>query len=86
MPTEYDPFRGYETADKSEAAEAPEVEKTEQPQPQQDEVKSGTSREVLNWVGDDKERAQRALDKEQASDKPRSTLIRELNEVLEKDE
>jgi hypothetical protein len=87
MPTDYDPFRGYfENGQKPEAAKAPDAGEPEKPQePQQEEVKSGTSREVLGWVGDDKDRARRALEKEQASDKPRSTLIRELNEVLEED-
>jgi hypothetical protein len=38
---------------------------------------------VLAQVGDDKGRARTALDKEQASDKPRSTLVDALNKIID---
>jgi hypothetical protein len=67
----------------------PEQSEPEQSEPGQSEsedepVPAGTTAEILAWVGDDKERAQRALDKEQADDKPRAGLTGELKEVLEK--
>lgn len=36
---------------------------------------------VLAWVGDDPERAKEALDAEQAKDKPRSTLVKQLEKT-----
>jgi hypothetical protein len=42
------------------------------------EVPNGTTQEVLDWVGDDKARAQSALDAENAKSSPRSTLVSEL--------
>jgi hypothetical protein len=47
-------------------------------------VPAGTTAEILRWVGDDKQRAQQALDKEQAEDKPRGGLTGELKKILEK--
>jgi hypothetical protein len=47
-------------------------------------VPAGTTAEILRWVGDDKERAQAALDKEQGEDKPRGGLTGELKKILEK--
>lgn len=51
--------------------------------PDDEEVPEGTVNATLEWVGDDKDRAQRALDKEKASDDPRVTLIRELEDILD---
>lgn len=45
-------------------------------------VPEGTVKEVLEWVGEDKDRAQAALDAENATDEPRKSLIKELGEVL----
>lgn len=42
------------------------------------DVPEGTITEVLDWVGDDPERARAALDAEYASSNPRSTLITQL--------
>lgn len=47
-----------------------------------DAVPSGSSNDVLEWVGDDKARAQKALDKESQSGSPRKGLTSKLNEVL----
>jgi hypothetical protein len=43
-----------------------------------DTVPSGTAATVLDWVGDDPERAVRALDVENAADRPRTTLVAAL--------
>jgi hypothetical protein len=45
------------------------------------EVPAGGAKEILGWVGDDPDRARRALDAEQARDKPRSTLVSTLTKV-----
>jgi len=45
-------------------------------------VPDGTTAEILRWVGDDQQRAQRALDKEQADDRPRAGLTGELKKIL----
>ncbi len=42
----------------------------------------GTVDEVLESVGDDKAKAQAALDAENAKDKPRKTLVEELEGIL----
>lgn len=46
------------------------------------EVPKGTRAEVLDWVGNDKERAQLALAAENETGEPRKTLVAELNELL----
>ena len=46
---------------------------------EEEEVPEGTATEVLDWVGDDPDRAQQALDAERAG-KNRSTLISQLEE------
>jgi len=43
-------------------------------------VPKGTTREILAWVGDDKERAVQALDTEALDNTPRKGLVRELFE------
>jgi len=45
-------------------------------------VPEGTTAEILQWVGDDKEKAQAALDKENAEERPRKGLTGELEELL----
>lgn len=45
-------------------------------------VPGGSVADVMDWVGDDVERAQAALDVEQAKDKPRSTLVAQLEGLL----
>ncbi|MFG2679182.1 hypothetical protein [Streptomyces sp. NPDC048392] len=37
--------------------------------------------DVLTWVGEDQERAAEALRQEEASDKPRSTLVKQLAKI-----
>lgn len=41
----------------------------------------GTAQDVLAWVGDDPDRAGEALAAEQAKDKPRSTLVKQLEKL-----
>ncbi|MEV0382415.1 hypothetical protein [Nonomuraea sp. NPDC050643] len=45
---------------------------------------SGTAKEVLAWVGDDPGRAAEARDAEAGQDKPRSTLLKALDEIAAK--
>jgi hypothetical protein len=47
-------------------------------------VPDGTAEEVLDWVGEDKTRAQQALDAEQAKEKPRKGLTEALDDLLTK--
>lgn len=56
----------------------------QQAAPTSNEPPDGTSTEVKEWVGDDPQRAQAALDKEQANEKPRSTLTEDLQEIVDK--
>lgn len=48
-----------------------------------DEVPDGNADAVLDWVGDDRDRAQKALDAEKDRENPRSTLISKLKKVTE---
>jgi len=41
----------------------------------------GTAADVLAWVGEDPERAAVALEAEQAKEKPRSTLVKQLEKL-----
>jgi len=57
----------------------------EEPRParESNEVPVGTSAEIQDWVGDDKERAQRALDKENENANPRKGLVKHLESMLD---
>lgn len=44
---------------------------------------ASTATEVLAWVGEDQERAAEALAAEEAADKPRSTLVKQLKKLAE---
>lgn len=46
------------------------------------DVPDGTISDVLEWVGDDIDRAVDALTVEQAADNPRSTLIASLSDII----
>lgn len=64
-------------------------EPTSKPVPQEiDEnaVPAGTVPEVLTWVGEDKDRAQQALEVENADEKPRKGLVKSLRELIETDD
>ena len=59
---------------------------TSTPVPQnvnEDEVPAGTVPEVLSWVGEDVERAQKALDAEVETEKPRKGLVASLTEMID---
>lgn len=44
-----------------------------------------TVSETLDWVGDDPARAEEALDAERASDKPRTSLVTRLEDLMDPD-
>jgi hypothetical protein len=50
-----------------------------------DDVPSGNIATVLNWVGDDKDKAQKAREAESQKDNPRSSLIERLDNIIEDD-
>jgi hypothetical protein len=71
----------------------PDAPADEQPEPDEgvegspssgsgDEVPDGTVAEVLEWVGDDSDRAVAALEAEEAADQPRTTLVAALEKVV----
>lgn len=60
--------------------DAPEV-RGEAEEPQAPVVPAGNVSEVLEWVGEDKERAQLALDAEKAGHN-RKTLVKQLKELV----
>lgn len=70
-------------------AEAAEVEAAPVPEPapkpESNEVPTGTSAEIAEWAGDDKDRAQRALDTENENPQPRKGLVKQLEAVLADD-
>lgn len=76
--------------DKVPSIEEPKPEPTKDaiiaPDAKEGDVPDGTVPEVLNWVGDDKERAQKALDKENENAKPRKGLVSSLEELLSDEE
>lgn len=53
------------------------------PTPPQNLVPVGTVGELLKWVGDDKDRAQRVLDQENGEEKPRKSLTSQLEEIID---
>jgi len=61
----------------------PEREKELPAAPASETVPDGTIKEVLDWVGDDKDRAKAAVDAESNTDDPRPSLIKKLEKVLE---
>lgn len=72
-----DPFEPKGEATTEAPAGSDEVESNE------NGVPKGSSKEVLEWVGEDQERARQALEAEQSDDKPRKGLVKELEELLE---
>jgi len=52
------------------------------PPPPSDELDiDGSVKDILAWAGEDPERAREALDAEQAQEKPRSTLVKQLEKT-----
>ena len=62
--------------------ENPEGEGTANEPKDVEEVPEGNISEITDWVGDDKDRAQLALDAENGQDSPRKTLVKHLEEVI----
>lgn len=66
------------------AAKASEEEPVEEPDAPPAELDiDGTAAAVLAWVGEDPERAAEALEAEQAKEKPRSTLVKQLEKLAD---
>ena len=65
-------------------AELARLRGTTEPEPTADltDVPAGTAPEVIDWIGDDPDRAQAALDAENQRDKPRSTVTDHATAVL----
>lgn len=53
------------------------------PGPAEPTVPAGTVGELITWVGDDKDRARRVLNQENSEDRPRKSLITQLEEVID---
>lgn len=71
-----------EFADHLLATGAPVVEETDTtPDVDGDGVPDGTAKDVLGWVGDDPAKAALALLAEGKRDKPRSTLVADLEKL-----
>lgn len=60
--------------------------KVEQAPADPNEVPQGTVNELLEWVGDDKDRAQLALDAENEKASPRSTAIDAFESIILSDD
>ena len=60
--------------------------KVEQAPADPNEVPQGTVNELLEWVGDDKDRAQLALDAETEKASPRSTAIDAFESIILRDD
>lgn len=72
---------------KANVEEVPEVseEAVESPEKPELSVPEGTIKKVLEWVGDDEQKAQAALNAE-VDGENRTTLVNKLKEILEKGE
>jgi len=62
--------------------EVDEPDEVDEDEDEDEEVPAGTTAEILQWVGGDPDRAQRALDAEQSHSSPRHGLTGELNKIL----
>lgn len=77
---------GEDTPKEAEEAQvpAPDAQEDIASTPDEHNVPAGTAKEVMEWVGDDKYRAQKALDVEEAKgDDGRKGLKRDLSAMLE---
>jgi hypothetical protein len=72
-------------ADVAELKERPLSSPEPRPEAQQDLDIDGTAADVLAWVGEVPDRAEEALAAEQAKDKPRSTLVKQLEKLAAAD-
>lgn len=84
MPTEHDPYAPH--TDTPEASvEVEKEENVQEPEETKEEaqgVPEGSAAEVLEWVGDDKDRAKEALDAE-AAGQQRIGLTRKLKDIVD---
>lgn len=78
----YDPFRATQSPLDQDVFPTASDERDEYV-PNPDEVPAGSAKEVLEWVGGDKERAARAFEAEQQKSEPRKGLSHDLNVILE---
>jgi hypothetical protein len=46
-------------------------------------VPDGNVSDILEWVGDDKDRAREALDSERGKERPRASLVKQLTAIAE---
>lgn len=65
----------------AEEQASPEAE-VPSPEPQADDVPKGTVKELEDWVGDDKDRAQAVLLSENESGEPRKSLVKAMEDLL----
>jgi hypothetical protein len=88
MPTEHDPYAPHTQAPvEDEKASVTASEPDEAPESVEEEteaqgVPEGPAAEVLEWVGDDKDRAKEALEAEESGQK-RVGLTKKLKELAE---
>jgi hypothetical protein len=64
--------------DERQTAQSDQSDQSDEPQSQDDDVPDGSIDDVLGWVGDDHERAQRALEVENEKSSPRTSLVSKL--------
>lgn len=73
-------------APKGRATRVPSIKDTEvevkSPESSEVEVPTGSVSEILEWVGEDKDRASSALALETSKDKPRKSLVTSLEELI----
>lgn len=75
----HDPYRAH-------SARPGNGNKTPLPEPVKEPevvVPTGSTKEIMDWVDGDAERAKLALDVENASDDPRGSLVSKLKKVIE---
>lgn len=77
-----DPYMSVEVASFAVPAPAVEPEAVEAPVTEEMIVPEGSVKKVLDWVGDDATRAQKALDAENSSDDKRTSLVSKLEAIL----
>lgn len=84
---DHDPFSADASvgaAESDKKAAKTEVKAEERPEPAPTGVPAGTSREIMDWVGNDKTKANAALQTENSSGTPRKGLVADLQEMLKK--
>lgn len=93
MPFHQDPFSPKAAAKPDGSSAEPDDETSTPVEPEapvepednggnEEEVPKGTVKELEEWVGDDKERAQRVLDAENADNEPRKSLVKAMEDLL----